>query len=105
MNQTATQLALGAGINSLNHLHIVELVAEHGPLTMVALAELAGVSTAAVTGAVDVLEKLALVERNAVPGDRRKTHVILTDWKGRELINAMRAAGAAADLATAAAAV
>jgi DNA-binding MarR family transcriptional regulator len=105
MKQTATQIALDAGIKSLNHLHIVELVAEHGPLCMVALAELTGVSTAAVTGAVDVLENLALVERIPVPGDRRKTHVILTDWKGRELINAMRAAGAAADLAAAASAV
>jgi DNA-binding MarR family transcriptional regulator len=102
---TTTQIALNAGINSLNHLYIVELVAEHGPLTMTTLADLAGVSTAAVTGAVDVLEKLALVERNAVPGDRRKTHILLTDWKGKDLIRDMRAAGAAADLAAAAAAV
>ncbi|ACQ82391.1 transcriptional regulator, MarR family [Beutenbergia cavernae DSM 12333] len=51
---------------------------EHGPLRMADLAQRLGVEKAALTGLVDRAERRALVERRAVPGDRRATHVSLT---------------------------
>lgn len=50
-----------------------------GPRTMSELAQGFGVEKAALTGLVDRAERRGLVERAAVPGDRRAIHVTLTD--------------------------
>lgn len=50
-----------------------------GPRGMADLARAFGVERAALTGLVDRVERRGLVERVAVPGDRRAVHVVLTD--------------------------
>jgi DNA-binding MarR family transcriptional regulator len=50
-----------------------------GPRVMGNLAATFGVEKAALTGLVDRVERLGLVKRSPVPGDRRAYHVTLTD--------------------------
>ena len=50
-----------------------------GPRVMGSLAATFGVEKAALTGLVDRVERLGLVRRSSVPGDRRAIHVTLTD--------------------------
>ncbi|GAA1708520.1 hypothetical protein GCM10009809_00940 [Isoptericola hypogeus] len=50
-----------------------------GPLRMAELARRLGVEKAALTGLVDRAERRSLVERRAVPGDRRAVLVALSD--------------------------
>jgi DNA-binding MarR family transcriptional regulator len=50
-----------------------------GPRVMGNLAATFGVEKAALTGLVDRVERLGLVKRSFVPGDRRAYHVTLTD--------------------------
>lgn len=50
-----------------------------GPRRMNELAQALGVERAAVTGLVDRAEARGLVAREAVPGDRRSTHVVVTE--------------------------
>ena len=50
-----------------------------GPRVMGSLAAIFGVEKAALTGLVDRVERLGLVRRSSVPGDRRAIHVTLTD--------------------------
>ena len=54
-------------------------------ITMSALAENLAVSTAAVTGLADKLQRLGLLFRKVSVADRRKVFVLLTD-AGRELL-------------------
>lgn len=49
------------------------------PRRMMDLAQLLGIEKAALTGLVHRAERRGLVERAAVPGDRRVVHVTLTD--------------------------
>jgi DNA-binding MarR family transcriptional regulator len=55
------------------------------PRRMVDLAQLLGIEKAALTGLVDRAERRGLVERAAVPGDRRAVQVALTDAGGRAM--------------------
>jgi DNA-binding MarR family transcriptional regulator len=66
-------------------LVLLALAAQGEPLTMREAAKFANVSTAAMTGTVDRLVVLALVERRAAEDDRRKVLVALTP-KGAELM-------------------
>ncbi|HEY0187549.1 MAG TPA: MarR family transcriptional regulator [Cellulomonas sp.] len=50
-----------------------------GPRRMAELAQGLGIEKAAMTGLVDRAESRGLVERTAVPGDRRSIHVVVTD--------------------------
>lgn len=50
-----------------------------GPLRMNELAQALGVEKAAATGLVDRAEARGLVAREAIPGDRRSIHVVVTD--------------------------
>ena len=54
-------------------------------LTQNDLSKLLLVDKSNITGLIDRLEKMLLIERKKVKGDRRKYHIILTD-EGRELV-------------------
>lgn len=56
------------------------------PLSQVDLSQRMLVDKSNVTGLIDRLETSGLIQRNAVPGDRRRYHITLTD-QGRELID------------------
>ncbi|MFV0679472.1 MarR family winged helix-turn-helix transcriptional regulator [Ottowia sp.] len=60
------------------------LDAAPGGLAPAALAEQAGVTRATVTGLLDGLEREALIERHAAPGDRRALRIQLTR-KGQQM--------------------
>lgn len=76
---TTTAIALAAGIGSLTHLRLIEILAEEGRMSMTAAAAKIGFTTAAMTTAVDALEgKHGLVRRVRPPEDRRAIHVELT---------------------------
>jgi DNA-binding MarR family transcriptional regulator len=53
-------------------------VLTEGPRAMGELAGILGVEKAAMTGLTDRLERRSLVQRTAVPGDRRACHIALT---------------------------
>ena len=57
-----------------------DLISQHWerPLSMGQLADLLGLSSGAVTGTVDRLERAGLVERIRDPADRRRVHLRLT---------------------------
>src|SRR5687767_4076239 len=50
----------------------LSILAQTGPLSAGRLAELTGLTTGAVTGMIDRLERAGWVRRRADPGDRRK---------------------------------
>lgn len=58
-----------------SHLECLDLVNLHPDLTAGKLAELAGLSTGAITGIVDKLEKDGYVERERDTKDRRKVYI------------------------------
>ena len=76
--RTTAEIALEAKIHSVNHLRLIEILSE-GPASMTAVAAQVGFSTAAMTGAVDSLEKAGFVERVRLQNDRRTYHVRLTE--------------------------
>lgn len=77
--KTNAAIALAAGITSLTQLRLIEILAEDGRMSMTLAAVKVGFTTAAMTGAVDNLErKLGLVVRVRPPADRRAIHVELT---------------------------
>jgi DNA-binding MarR family transcriptional regulator len=72
------------GIN-LTDLICCSLLELEGPLTAGKLAELTGLTTGAITGVVDRLEKAALVERATDPDDRRRVIVRPLPRRERDL--------------------
>lgn len=82
-------VAKGSGLNCMSHVIVLAYVSmrdngEH----CTKLAEVAKVSTAAITNIVDTLEKMGLVERKRLIEDRRSHKVHITD-KGKETIARM----------------
>lgn len=78
---TLTMLFHGAvaerlGLNPSDH-KCADLVREHGPLTAGRLAELTGLTTGAITGVIDRLEKAGFVAREADAHDRRKVLIVV----------------------------
>ena len=70
-----TRIAERMGLSGTDH-KTFDLVVQAGePLTAGRIAELTGLSTGAVTGVVDRLEKVGLVRRVRDPHDRRKVFV------------------------------
>lgn len=69
-------IALSVGLSGTDHKYI-DLLLEHGSMTAGKLSELSGLTTGAVTGMVDRLEKENLVKRERDPVDRRKVVVVL----------------------------
>lgn len=59
-------------------LRAMELVSRDGRLTAGRLADGLGVTTGAVTGLIDRMERMGYFRREDDPSDRRKVHVVLT---------------------------
>ena len=64
-------LAERAGISGVDHKYL-DILLQKGTMTAGHLAKLAGLTTGAITGIVDRLEKQGLVKREKDPKDRRK---------------------------------
>ncbi|MCC5941879.1 MAG: MarR family transcriptional regulator [Balneolaceae bacterium] len=64
-----------AGLSGADHKYL-DLLVQEGPMTAGKLAELSGLTTGAVTGIIDRLEKKSLVNRKSDPHDRRKVLVV-----------------------------
>ncbi len=58
-------------------LVVASVLAVHGPRTAGQLAEATGLTTGAVTGSLDRLERVGFAKRTADPGDRRRVIVTL----------------------------
>ena len=59
------------GLNATDH-KAVDLLSRAGPITAGELAELTGLTTGAITGIIDRLEKAGFVRRQSDPHDRRR---------------------------------
>jgi DNA-binding MarR family transcriptional regulator len=70
------EIAARLGINSTD-LECLDHVATRGPLTAGALAEITGLTTGAITGVIDRLERAGFVRREHDADDRRKVLVRL----------------------------
>lgn len=64
-----------AGLSGSDHKYL-DLLFQEGAMTAGKLAELSGLTTGAVTGIIDRLEKQDLVKRKRDPADRRKVLVV-----------------------------
>ncbi|GLY35464.1 MarR family transcriptional regulator [Amycolatopsis sp. NBRC 101858] len=69
------RIAERMGLSGTDHKTFDLVIQSGGPLTAGRIAELTGLSTGAVTGVVDRLEKVGLVRRVRDPEDRRKVLV------------------------------
>lgn len=67
----ATVIAQKVGMNA-SDLQCAEFLVRMGPLTAGQLAELSGLTTGAITGVIDRLEKAGWVKRENDPNDRRR---------------------------------
>src|SRR5215212_837039 len=67
----ATAIAQKVGMGA-NDLRCGELLVRNGPMTAGELAKATGLTTGAITGIVDRLEKAGWAQRRADPGDRRR---------------------------------
>ena len=70
--------AAALGVN-LTDLHALNIVENHGGLTAGALAVEAGLTSGAVTGVVDRLERAGYARRVPDPADRRRVKIEVTD--------------------------
>jgi DNA-binding MarR family transcriptional regulator len=70
-----TQIAEHVGLSATDHKCLDLAVQAEHPLTAGQIAELSGLSTGAVTGVIDRLERAGFVRRVRDPGDRRKVLV------------------------------
>jgi DNA-binding MarR family transcriptional regulator len=86
-NQTIAD-RLGVGVTDL---HCVNLLDIEGPMTAGRLAELMGLTTGAVTGVLDRLERAGALRREADPADRRRVVARLVP-EGMERVRAAYAA-------------
>jgi len=74
-----------AGLSGADHKYL-DLLFHEGPMTAGRLAELAGLTSGAVTGIIDRLEKKGLVKRESDPDDRRKVLVVAQIDKAMKLM-------------------
>jgi DNA-binding MarR family transcriptional regulator len=84
------------GLNATD-LRCLELVIADPGLTPSRLAELAGVTTGAVTGVVDRLERAGYVTRRPDPADRRSVTIVPVPERAAEVVEAVRPLVAAVD--------
>ncbi|RYY59214.1 MAG: MarR family transcriptional regulator [Chitinophagaceae bacterium] len=68
-------IARQAGLTGTDHKYL-SLLRESGPMTAGELAQRAGLTTGAVTGVIDRLEKRKLVKREFSKDDRRKVTIV-----------------------------
>jgi DNA-binding MarR family transcriptional regulator len=64
---------------TMTHLWILVLLRETGPMAKIELARGCRVTTAAMTGALDVLAEAKLIDQRVLPGNRRRHEVWLSD--------------------------
>jgi DNA-binding MarR family transcriptional regulator len=89
-------LAERLGLNATD-LRALELVISVPQVTPGRLAELTGLTTGAVTGILDRLEKAGIVLREADPNDRRRVIVRLRPGRAEQLANALQPLGHATE--------
>lgn len=73
-----TAVAERLGLNPTDH-KCADLIMRNGPLTAGALVEATGLTSGAVTGIVDRLERAGMVKRVTDPDDRRRVQLYFTD--------------------------
>ena len=79
-------IAERAGIG-LTDLHCLDLLERHGGhMTAGTLAELSGLTTGAITGVINRLERSGLGRRTADPHDKRRVIVVVAAARGRRLL-------------------
>ncbi|EPG73475.1 transcriptional regulator, MarR family [Leptospira fainei serovar Hurstbridge str. BUT 6] len=71
------------GINSTD-MECGDFLQIYGPMTAGKLAELSGLTTGAITGVIDRLEKANLAKREFDPSDRRKVLVVPSQKRAKE---------------------
>jgi DNA-binding MarR family transcriptional regulator len=100
LNRTVKQSLreLGAELSRLNQsvggrldlrgsdLECLDLIGQHGPVSPTALARLAGVHPATLTGVLDRLERSGWVSRERDPADRRGVLVQMRRGRGAEVL-------------------
>lgn len=64
---------------TMTHLWVLVLLREHGTMAKCELARGCRVTTAAMTGALDVLAAARLIDQRVLPGNRRRHEVWLSD--------------------------
>ncbi|MBE9168079.1 MarR family transcriptional regulator [Pleurocapsales cyanobacterium LEGE 06147] len=73
------------GLSATDH-KALDILMKTGPITAGELAELTGLTTGAITGVIDRLEKTGFVRRERVPSDRRRVIIqLLQDRAEREI--------------------
>lgn len=78
-------VARKAGLSGTDHKYLGFLM-EKGQMTAGELSNLTGLTTGAVTGLIDRLEKKKLVKRQFIEGDRRKVIIVPNTKKIMELL-------------------
>lgn len=78
-------IATKLGLNPTDH-KCLEIILKNPSVTAGKIAELIGLSTGAVTGVIDRLEKVGFVYRDSDPNDRRRTIIRVSEKKAEEAI-------------------
>lgn len=78
-------IAHRAGLSATDHKYLGLLI-QHKKMTAGEMAEATGLTTGAVTGLIDRLEKKQLVTRTSDPADRRKVWIVPNSEKARGLL-------------------
>lgn len=73
------------GLSGADHKYL-DLLVQNGAMTAGHLAELTGLTTGAITGVIDRLERSGLVRREKDPADRRKVIVVPNEDEAYRLI-------------------
>lgn len=81
------RIAEKLGLSATDHKCLDLAIRGGGPLTAGRIAELSGLSTGAVTGVIDRLERAGYVRRVRDPHDRRKVLVELTNSKPARVVD------------------
>jgi DNA-binding MarR family transcriptional regulator len=77
LSETADERLAGTGVDGRGY-GILAILAEDGPGSQYALAQMLGKAPGVVVAAIDQLEQAGMVERNRDPADRRRSVVTLT---------------------------
>ncbi|EKJ85428.1 MarR family protein [Leptospira meyeri serovar Hardjo str. Went 5] len=77
-------IAKKAGLSGTDHKYLGYLI-EKGEMTAGELAKISGLTTGAITGVIDRLEKNKLVKRKFLPDDRRKVMIVPNLEKANQL--------------------
>lgn len=79
-------IAAHVGLSDTDHKYLGYLI-ENGEMTAGELAKLSGLTTGAITGVIDRLEKAKLVKRKFLPTDRRKVFIVPNLEKTNQLFS------------------